>query len=113
MIASAVAESSITIKRVSHVVDACRACEIHWAPVSGESSPHIVWLSQAQAKQRAGRTGRTNDGTVWRLVSAPMYQNFPEFEVAALQLQLLVRPRARESPHSTCFAEDASSWWVC
>jgi len=30
VIASAIAESSITIKKVTHVVDACRSCEIHW-----------------------------------------------------------------------------------
>ena len=89
VLASAVAESSITIKRVTHVVDSCRACEIHWTPGSGESSPHIVWVSQAQAKQRAGRTGRTNHGTVWQLVAPSWYHSFPDFELASLQLQLL------------------------
>lgn len=95
VIASSVAESSITIKRVTHVVDSCRACEIHWAPVSGEASPHIVWVSQAQAKQRAGRTGRTNHGTVWQLVLPQWYHAFPEFEMATMQLQVtaLVIPR--------------------
>merc|ERR1712185_764140 len=86
VIASAVAESSITIKRVTHVIDTCRACEIHWAPASGESSPHLVWVSQAQAKQRAGRTGRTNHGTCWQLVAPSTYQGFPEFELASMQL---------------------------
>jgi HrpA-like RNA helicase len=89
IIASAIAESSITIRSVTHVIDACRACEIHWTPASGEASPQIVWVSQAQAKQRAGRTGRTNHGTVWQLVPSSLYHGFPEFEVAALQLQLL------------------------
>jgi len=64
VLASSVAESSITIKRVTHVVDSCRSCEIHWTPMTGQSSAHIVWASQAQMQQRAGRTGRTNNGTV-------------------------------------------------
>ena len=89
IVASSVAESSITIKRVTHVIDSCRACEIHWTPASGEASPHIVWVSQAQAKQRAGRTGRTNDGTVWQLVAPSWYHGFADFEPAAMQLQLL------------------------
>ena len=89
IIASAVAESSITIKKVTHVIDSCRACEIHWAPASGLASPHLVWVSQAQAKQRAGRTGRTNHGTVWQLITPSMYHDLPEFEMASMQLQLL------------------------
>ena len=89
VIASAVAESSITIKNVTHVVDSCRACEIRWEAASGEATPHIVWVSQAQAKQRAGRTGRTNHGTVWMLATKEWVQGFSEFEPAALQLNLL------------------------
>jgi|TARA_B100000524_G_scaffold80035_1_gene36635 HrpA-like RNA helicase len=67
VLGSAIAESSVTMARVTHVVDTCRACEIHYTPSSGESSPHIVWTSRAQSQQRAGRTGRTNNGTVWRV----------------------------------------------
>ena len=89
VLASSVAESSLTIKRVTHVIDSCRACEVHWAPASGEGSPHFVWTSKAQAMQRAGRTGRTNHGTVWQLVTPSTYQAFPAFELASMQLQLL------------------------
>lgn len=89
VLASSVAESSITIKSVTHVIDSCRSCEIRWSPMSGEAKPNIVWVSQAQANQRAGRTGRTNDGTVWRLVAAQTYHAFAEWEMAAMQLQLL------------------------
>jgi len=89
VIASAVAESSITIKQVTHVIDSCRACEVRWEAATGEASAHIVWVSQAQAKQRAGRTGRTNDGTVWMLVLKEWYHSFAEFEQAALCLTLL------------------------
>lgn len=88
-IASSVAESSLTMKKVTHVIDACRACEIHWDPISGLSKPRIVWVSKAQGQQRAGRTGRTNDGTVWRLVPGSMYSAFVPFELASMQLQLL------------------------
>ena len=89
VLASAVAESSITIKKVAHVVDSCRSCEIHWDPTSALSSPHIVKTSKAQAEQRAGRTGRTNDGTVWQLVAPSSYHSFAAFEVASMQLQLM------------------------
>ena len=39
--------------------------------------------------QRAGRTGRTNDGTVWQLVAPSSYHSFNDFEVASMQLQLM------------------------
>ena len=89
VLASAVAESSITIKKVTHVIDSCRSCEIHWDPTSALSKPHIVETSKAQATQRAGRTGRTNDGIVWQLVAPSSYHNFDDFEVASMQLQLM------------------------
>ena len=89
VIASAVAESSITIKKVTHVIDSCRSCQIHWDPSTALSKPHIVPTSKAQATQRAGRTGRTNDGTVWQLVAPSFYHNFADFEVASMQLQLM------------------------
>jgi ATP-dependent RNA helicase DHX29 len=41
-----------------------------------------VWISQASAKQRSGRAGRTSPGTCWRLYSKEFYENEMTIETA-------------------------------
>ncbi|EFJ25999.1 hypothetical protein SELMODRAFT_173103 [Selaginella moellendorffii] len=86
ILATDVAESSITIPGASFVIDSCRCLEVFWNSKMKRDAPRIVWESNSQAEQRKGRTGRTCDGTVFRMVPRTMYVTFNKFEVPAMQL---------------------------
>ena len=58
IIATNIAESSITIPDVKYVIDFLLTKELHYDPVSKSESLQLNWCSKANAKQRAGRAGR-------------------------------------------------------
>jgi ATP-dependent helicase HrpB len=62
-----VAESSITIEGVGAVIDSGLARMASHSPWSGLPTLQVARISQASAKQRAGRAGRTGPGRVVRL----------------------------------------------
>ena len=62
-----VAESSITIEGVGAVIDSGLARVASHSPWSGLPTLQVARISQASAKQRAGRAGRTGPGWVVRL----------------------------------------------
>jgi HrpA-like RNA helicase len=68
LLASAIADSSVTIPNVSCIIDTCRALEVKWDPEKSTYKPKTVYASQAICDQRKGRTGRTCPGRVFRLV---------------------------------------------
>jgi ATP-dependent helicase HrpB len=65
-----VAESSITIEGVGAVIDSGLARVASHSPWSGLPTLQVARISQASAKQRAGRAGRTGPGRVVRLYPA-------------------------------------------
>jgi ATP-dependent helicase HrpB len=65
-----VAESSITIEGVGAVIDSGLARIASHSPWSGLPTLQVARISQASAKQRAGRAGRTGPGRVVRLYPA-------------------------------------------
>lgn len=67
VLATNVAESSITLPGIRVVVDAGQAREPRFDPNSGFSRLETVSISQASADQRAGRAGRVASGTAYRL----------------------------------------------
>ncbi|KAL2025101.1 hypothetical protein VTK56DRAFT_103 [Thermocarpiscus australiensis] len=82
VLATNVAETSLTIPGIRYVFDCGRSKERRYDPVSGVQSFEIDWISKASAKQRAGRAGRTGPGHCWRLYSSAVYErDFPEFSV--------------------------------
>ena len=62
-----VAESSITIEGIGAVIDSGLARVASHSPWSGLPTLQVARISQASAKQRAGRAGRTGPGRVVRL----------------------------------------------
>ncbi len=94
VLATNVAESSVTLPGVRVVVDAGLAREPRYDPNSGFSRLDAVAISQASADQRAGRAGRVAAG--WALRLWPQSQRLepqrrPEMaqvELAALALEL-------------------------
>lgn len=69
ILATNVAESSVTLPGIRAVVDAGLAREPRFDPTSGFARLETVHISQASADQRAGRAGRVAPGTTYRLWS--------------------------------------------
>jgi len=67
VVATNIAETSITVSDVTHVIDAGREKQMAYDPHTHMTSLREVWVSQASAQQRAGRAGRVRPGTCYRL----------------------------------------------
>lgn len=67
VLATNVAESSITIEGVNTVIDSGLARMAGHSPWSGLPTLEVARISQASANQRAGRSGRTGPGRAIRL----------------------------------------------
>jgi ATP-dependent RNA helicase DHX37/DHR1 len=79
ILATNVAETSLTIPGVRYVFDCGRAKERRYGRLSGVQSYEIGWISKASASQRSGRAGRTGPGHCYRLYSSAVYErDFPE-----------------------------------
>lgn len=68
VIATNVAETSLTIPNVRYVVDSGREKRRLFDPITGVSKFCIKWISQASADQRMGRAGRVQSGEAHRFV---------------------------------------------
>jgi ATP-dependent helicase HrpB len=78
ILATNVAESSITVEGVTAVIDSGLARFAAYSPWSGLATLHVGRVSKASAKQRAGRAGRTAPGRVLRLYTEEDYSRRPE-----------------------------------
>lgn len=67
VLATNVAESSVTLPGVRVVIDSGLAREPHYDPNSGFSRLDVTNIAQASADQRAGRAGRVASGWAYRL----------------------------------------------
>jgi ATP-dependent helicase HrpB len=94
VLATNVAESSVTLPGVRVVIDAGLAREPRYDPNSGFSRLDVLAISQASADQRAGRAGRVAEGWAYRLWPQSQRlepQRRPEImqvELAGLALEL-------------------------
>lgn len=69
VLATSIAETSLTIEGIESVVDAGLARAAVFDPVSGMTRLHTQRVSRAAAEQRAGRAGRLGPGQCYRLWS--------------------------------------------
>ncbi|KAK2465187.1 hypothetical protein APHAL10511_002541 [Amanita phalloides] len=94
VIATNVAETSLTIPGIRYVVDCGRAKERHYDVSSGIQAFTVNWISKASAAQRTGRAGRTGPGHCYRLYSSALYENhftkFPEPEILRMPIEGVV-----------------------
>lgn len=67
IVATTIAETSVTIDGVVFVVDSCFTKLAFYNPFSGVESLVTTAVSRASAKQRAGRAGRVRPGKCFRL----------------------------------------------
>jgi ATP-dependent helicase HrpB len=78
ILATNVAESSITVEGVTAVIDSGLARFASYSPWSGLPTLQVGRVSKASAKQRAGRAARTAPGRVLRLYTEEDYSRRPD-----------------------------------
>ncbi|KAJ3230656.1 ATP-dependent RNA helicase dhx37 [Chytriomyces hyalinus] len=80
VIATNVAETSLTIPGVKYVIDCGKVKERRYDTHTGVQTFQIGWTSRASADQRAGRAGRVAPGHCYRLFSSAVFANhFEQF----------------------------------
>ncbi|KAJ3140257.1 ATPdependent RNA helicase [Geranomyces variabilis] len=96
VIATNVAETSITIDDVVYVVDSGKMKETRYDPQRSMASLEECWVSQANARQRRGRAGRVTKGLCVHLFTSHTFehhlaaQQVPEMQRTPLE-QLCLR----------------------
>ncbi|GKA98866.1 probable pre-mRNA-splicing factor ATP-dependent RNA helicase DEAH5, partial [Tanacetum coccineum] len=75
VVATNIAEASLTIDGIFYVIDPGFAKQNVYNPKQGLDSLVITPISQASAKQRAGRAGRTGPGKCYRLYTENAFNN--------------------------------------
>ncbi|MBW8872270.1 MAG: ATP-dependent RNA helicase HrpA, partial [Leifsonia sp.] len=97
VLATNVAETSLTVPGIKYVVDAGTARISRYSTRAKVQRLPIEAISQASANQRSGRSGRTSDGIAIRLYSEEDFAKRPEFtepeilrtNLAAVILQMI------------------------
>ena len=80
ILATNVAESSVTVEGVNAVIDSGLARIATYSQWTGLPTLHVGRVSKASATQRAGRAGRTGPGRVVRLYGMEDYQRRAEHD---------------------------------
>ncbi len=79
VLATSIAETSITIEGVRTVIDSGLARVPRYEPDAGVTRLETVRVSRAAADQRRGRAGRTGPGVCFRLWDEPQTQSLPAY----------------------------------
>lgn len=80
IVATNVAETSITIPNIRYVVD-CGRSKQKVLNENNVQSYEVSWISKASSEQRSGRAGRTGPGHTYRLYSSAIFEEFERFSV--------------------------------
>ncbi|MFN7520730.1 MAG: ATP-dependent RNA helicase HrpA [Lysobacteraceae bacterium] len=79
VLATNVAETSLTVPRIRYVVDLGTARVKRYSPRMKLDRLHIEDIAQASADQRKGRCGRVSSGICYRLFSEPDFTSRPRY----------------------------------
>ena len=94
VVATNVAETSLTIPGVKYVVDTGKEKTRFFDKVTGVTNYVVGWISKASANQRAGRAGRQSTGHCYRLYSSAVFEhefsNHSKPEIQSIPLEELV-----------------------
>jgi ATP-dependent helicase HrpB len=85
ILATNIAETSLTIDGVRSVIDAGMARVAGYDPQRGLDRLDLQWISKASAAQRAGRAGRTAPGRCIRLWSQKQQHQLQEYDLPEVQ----------------------------
>lgn len=84
ILASNIAESSLTLPRVRLVIDFCLRRQLVYDERRHLSSLVRVWSSKASSQQRLGRTGRVFAGLCVRMITRRFYETLQEHDPAEM-----------------------------
>ncbi|NXJ87158.1 DHX34 helicase, partial [Trogon melanurus] len=85
ILATNVAETSVTIDGVRFVLDSGKVKEMSYDPQGKLQRLQEFWISRASAEQRKGRAGRTGPGVCYRLYAESDYDAFSPYPVPEIQ----------------------------
>lgn len=111
ILATNIAETSITIPDVQYVVDTGKLRQKEYDQVRRITQLKCTWISKSNSKQRAGRAGRVQNGNYYALFSKERYNSMraiglPEMLRADLQeICLDIKAQAFKSPIRDFLAE--------
>ncbi|VAH04187.1 unnamed protein product [Triticum turgidum subsp. durum] len=81
VLATNIAESSITIDDVVYVIDCGKAKETSYDALNKLACLLPSWISKASAHQRRGRAGRVQPGVCYRLYPKVIHDAMPQFQL--------------------------------
>ncbi|KAK6143234.1 hypothetical protein DH2020_023582 [Rehmannia glutinosa] len=84
VLATNMAEASITINDIVFVVDCGKAKETTYDALNNTPCLLPSWISQASARQRRGRAGRVQPGECYHLYPQCVYEAFAEYQLPEL-----------------------------
>jgi ATP-dependent RNA helicase DHX37/DHR1 len=88
VIATNVAETSLTIPSIRYVVDSGKVKQKIWDKLTGVQLFEVSWESKASAEQRAGRAGRVGPGHCYRLFSSAVFEaDFDKYSTPEIQVR--------------------------
>ncbi len=85
VLATNIAETSLTIEGVDVVIDSGEVRRARYDPARGMDRLETGWISRASATQRSGRAGRLGPGRCVRLWSREQHGRLPEHDPAEIQ----------------------------
>lgn len=85
VLATNIAETSVTIDDVVYVVDSGKIKEKQFDPSRSMNTLRVQWTSQASARQRQGRAGRVRAGFCFRLYTNQVFAAMREHQVPEMQ----------------------------
>ncbi|KAK5821273.1 P-loop containing nucleoside triphosphate hydrolase protein [Linnemannia elongata] len=81
ILATNIAETSITIQDVVHVVDSAKVKETNYDPTKRMTTLLPTWISASSLKQRAGRAGRVQEGQYFCMMSQQRRELLDSFSI--------------------------------
>ncbi|KAG0343734.1 hypothetical protein BG004_005039 [Podila humilis] len=81
ILATNIAETSITIQDVVHVVDSAKVKETNYDPTKRMTTLLPTWISASSLKQRAGRAGRVQEGQYYCMMSLKRRELLDAFSI--------------------------------
>ena len=75
ILATNIAESSITISNIDFVIDFCLVKQTRFDQTQNSTVLELKWCSKASCQQRKGRTGRLNTGYYFQLITKKLSDN--------------------------------------
>lgn len=101
ILATNIAETSITIPDVQYVVDTGKAREKQYDQVRRITNLTCTWISKSNSKQRAGRAGRVQNGNYYALFTKECYDSMRASPLAEM---------LRSDLQETCLAIKAQAF---